>query len=88
VMSVCLSCSAVFLRFLSISSRCRLGVWSLSRAFMGSFSSMLRSIVLFWILIWSASVPPVLRVISPWFRVFMSCVSACCWFCVGVSLFL
>lgn len=87
-MLLCLSCSARFLRFLITSSRCRLGVCSLIRAFIGSLWRMLMSIVLFWILIWRVSVLSVVRVMSPWFRAFISCVSVCCGFSVGVSLFL
>ncbi len=83
----CLSCSARVLRFFSTLSSCRLGVCCLSMVCSVCFWSMLRSIVLFWIFIWSASVSSVLRVSSPFFSVCMSCVSAC-WFCVGVSLFL
>lgn len=87
-MPACLSCSAVVLRFLMTSSMCRLGVWSLSRAFMGSLWSMLMSMVLFWILIWRVSVLFVLSVISPCSSVCIKRVSVCCGLSVGASLFL
>lgn len=83
MMSLCLSCSARFLRFLSISLSCRLGVCCLSIACSGSFWSMSTSIVLSWILTRSVSVRSVLTVISPCFSVCMSRVSVFCGFSVG-----
>jgi hypothetical protein len=83
VMLLCLSCSARFLRFLSTSSSCRLGVCCLSMVCSGCFWSMLMSSVLSWILIWRASTSVVVRVISPCFSVCIRRVSVCCGFSVG-----
>ena len=83
MMLLCLSCSARFLRFLSTSLSCRLGVCCFSMAFMGSFWRMLTSSVLSWILIWMVSTSAVVRVISPCLSVCIRRVSVCCGFSVG-----